>query len=324
MRDAARGRPAVLPEHLQRAQVLDQSIRQGTVKLQPVAVAPHAAVANEIARILHRKQVLAGGHRLVVVIGELSLQCVIERVARLLIPEEVILRQLLCVGNGSGQIKTTIGVNGQSLTGAEQFEHGLDTLAIFCERGAPDFLLDHRIAAVEVTLHFARQAFEPLPGPVIAARRIDEHLAIRLPVAIAVGQHLVERQALDLGDRVPYRHVDRSDRHRALAVAPGLLVVHHRRPHLVRADHAVFIEQAVRRGLQHARDEALAHQRALAVAAVRVEAIADHRLAVADHIGDHRDQAQRHLRKIDVGVADVGLDGARGLADFNDLHGGNR
>jgi hypothetical protein len=57
-------------------------------------------------------------------------------------------------------------------------------------------------------------------------------------------------------------------------------------------------------GFQDARDEALAHQAALAVAAIRVEAVADDRLAVADHVGDHGHQAQRHLAEVDVGVAD--------------------
>ena len=75
-------------------------------------------------------------------------------------------------------------------------------------------------------------------------------------------------------------------------------------------------------GFQDARDEALAHQLALAVAAVGVEAVADHRLAVADHVGDDGHEAQRHLAEVDVGVADGRADGDGLLADFDDLHGG--
>jgi len=74
-------------------------------------------------------------------------------------------------------------------------------------------------------------------------------------------------------------------------------------------------------GFEDARNEALAHQLALAVAAVRIEAVAHHRLAVADHIGDDGDQTQRHLAEVDIRVADRGTDRNGLFADFNDSHG---
>ena len=55
--------------------------------------------------------------------------------------------------------------------------------------------------------------------------------------------------------------------------------------------------------------KALADEAALAVAAVGVEAVADHRLAVADDIGDHGDQRTGHFGEIDVRVGDRGCDG---------------
>jgi hypothetical protein len=112
------------------------------------------------------------------------------------------------------------------------------------------------------------------------------------------------------------------DGHRALAVAAGLLVHHHRRPDLVRIDVvARFIAQARGFGLEDARTKALAYQRPLPIATIGVEPIAHDRLAVADHVGDDGDQAQRHAREVDVGVADLALDGLGGLADVDDLHG---
>ena len=48
---------------VERAQVLDQPVAQRAVELQPVAVGAHAAVADQVARVLHREQVLAGRHR---------------------------------------------------------------------------------------------------------------------------------------------------------------------------------------------------------------------------------------------------------------------
>src|SRR5450830_993654 len=59
----------------------------------------------------------------------------------------------------------------------------------------------------------------------------------------------------------------------------------------------------------------------LAGSAVGIEAVADHRLAIADDVGDHCHQAQRHLAEVDIGVADGGADRDGFFADFNDAHG---
>jgi hypothetical protein len=146
-----------------------------------------------------------------------------------------------------------------------------------------------------------------------------------LAAAIALGQQAVQRLAFYLGHRVPHRHVDGAYGHRAFAVPAGLFVGHHRGPHAVWVEVvALRVAQRVWRGrtrVKHARDEALAHQRALAVAAVGVEAVADHRFAVAHHVGDDGHQAQRHLREVDVRVADGRTDGPRGFADLDDFHG---
>ena len=64
----------------------------------------------------------------------------------------------------------------------------------------------------------------------------------------------------------------------------------------------------------------LAHQRALAVAAIGIEAVADHRLAVAHHVGHHRDDRTGHLREVDVGVGDRRGDRDRLLPDVDDAH----
>ena len=50
-------------QHVDRAQVLDQAVGQRRVELQDVAVGPQPAVADQVARVLHREQVLAGGER---------------------------------------------------------------------------------------------------------------------------------------------------------------------------------------------------------------------------------------------------------------------
>ena len=139
---------------------------------------------------------------------------------------------------------------------------------------------------------------------------------------MALGQQPEQRLACDLRHRVPDRHVDRADRDRALAVAAGLLVRHQRRPDPVRIEVvAVVIEQALGIGLHEARNEALADQPALPVAAVGVEAVADDALAVAHDVGHHRDDARRHLGEIDVRVADRRGDRLCDFADVDDTDG---
>src|SRR5207245_10069093 len=70
MRHAAPPRPARLLQHGARAEILDEAVGQGGIELQYVAVRPQPAVADEVARILHREQVLAGRKRANVTLGE--------------------------------------------------------------------------------------------------------------------------------------------------------------------------------------------------------------------------------------------------------------
>jgi hypothetical protein len=77
------------------------------------------------------------------------------------------------------------------------------------------------------------------------------------------------------------------------------------------------VGEAVRRCIQNARDDAFAHQRALTVAAVRVEAVANDGFSVADYVRHHRDETERHLGEIDVGVGDGRRDRSGALPDLN-------
>ena len=140
--------------------------------------------------------------------------------------------------------------------------------------------------------------------------------------ALALGQQAEQGLAGDLGRGVPDRHVESAHRHRTLAVAAGLLVLHHRGPDLVRIKViAALVEQALGSGLQDAVAEALADQATLAVAAVRVEAVADDATPVANHVGHHGNQARGHLREVDIGVADRRCDRLGDFADVDDAHG---
>jgi hypothetical protein len=75
-------------------------------------------------------------------------------------------------------------------------------------------------------------------------------------------------------------------------------------------------------GFENARNETLAHQLALAVAAVGIEAVTHDRLSVTDDIRHNGDETQRHLAEVNVGIPDRGTDRNGFFADFNDSHDG--
>ena len=220
------------------------------------------------------------------------------------------------------EIEAAVGVDRELRLGADLGEHRLDAAAVLVDRGAADLHLHDRVAAVEVAAHLVLQRRVVLARVVVAAGGVDEDLGVGL-AAVALGQQAEQRLAGDLRRRVPDRHVDRADGDRALAVAARLLVRHHGGPDLVRIEVvAALVEKALGRRLQDAVAEALADQAALAVAAVRVEAVADDRPAVAHHVGDDRHKARGHLREVDVGVADRRGDRLGDLADVDDAHVG--
>lgn len=72
---------------------------------------------------------------------------------------------------------------------------------------------------------------------------------------------------------------------------------------------AAGIDKRRRIGLQHARNEAVAHQFTLPIAPVGVKAVANDGLAVTYNVRDDCDQAQVHFAKVDVGITDGGTDG---------------
>ena len=184
-----------------------------------------------------------------------------------------------------------------------------------------DLHLHDRVAAVEIAAHLGTQLLDTLARDSSSRpphRRRRAGSASRL---CRSASRRNKRLAGDLGHRVPDRHVDGADRDRALAVAARLLVLHQRRPDAVRIEIvAGIVQQRLRIGLLEPRREALADQPALPVAAVRVEAVADHRAAVALHVGHDRDERQRHLGEVDVGVGDRRGDRRGHFADIDDAH----
>jgi hypothetical protein len=104
-------------------------------------------------------------------------------------------------------------------------------------------------------------------------------------------------------------------------VTARLLVRHQGRPEFIGVEIVTaLVEQRLRVGFQQTRREALADQPALPIAAIRVEAVTHHGLAVAHDIGNDGDKARRHLREIDVGVSNWRGDRLRNFADVEDTN----
>jgi hypothetical protein len=83
---------------------------------------------------------------------------------------------------------------------------------------------------------------------------------------------------------------------------------------------AFGIQKRSRRGAKQTRNNALAQDALLRIAAVRMKAVADDRLTVADNVGMNGDGGYRHLSEADERVADIGANRDNRIADFSDLH----
>ena len=80
------------------------------------------------------------------------------------------------------------------------------------------------------------------------------------------------------------------------------------------------IDQRFGSGREYARLKSFTDEATLAVAAVRIKSIANHRFPVTDDVGDHCYYRAGHLRKVDVGVGDGRGEWDGFFADFCDSH----
>ena len=100
-------------QHVERAQVLDEAVGQRRIELQAVAVRPQAAVADQVARVLHREQVLAGGERRRVARRQRRVQQIVERIERLLVPAQAVGRDRVAAGHRLVEIEAAVDVDRQ-------------------------------------------------------------------------------------------------------------------------------------------------------------------------------------------------------------------
>src|SRR5437588_788001 len=133
MRDAARRRPAMGLQHRQSALIFAEPVGQGAVELQKVAVGPHAAVSNEIARILMAEQVLAGRHGTWIEFCERRLKGKVERTTGFLVAEQRIAAQPPGLGNRGLAVEPAVSADrDRALAMAARL--------FVCHQGRPDLV----------------------------------------------------------------------------------------------------------------------------------------------------------------------------------------
>jgi hypothetical protein len=116
-----------------------------------------------------------------VVVAQRGLQLVVERVAGFLVPEQVVARERLGIGDGGVQVEAAVGVDAQALAVLQDGQHRVDAAQVVVQRRAADLHLHHRVAAIEVLAHLVLQLAVVLARVVVAAGGIDEHLAVGVP-----------------------------------------------------------------------------------------------------------------------------------------------
>ena len=96
-----------------------------------VPVRAHPAVADQVAGVLQGEQVLPGGDPAAVVLGDGRVERVVERVADLLVPEQVVGLDGPGVLQGGLQVEPAVDVDRQPRAVAvEDVQHGLDALEV--------------------------------------------------------------------------------------------------------------------------------------------------------------------------------------------------
>src|SRR3982074_1410442 len=106
--NATARRPSVCFQHVQYPQIFDQTVAKCTVELQDIAIGSHASVADQIACVLNRKQILSRCHGTLVVVSNLCLQFIIEGIPGLPVPPKFVWFKSVRVSNRGLEIKAPI------------------------------------------------------------------------------------------------------------------------------------------------------------------------------------------------------------------------
>src|SRR5215207_6034887 len=138
-----------------------------------IAVRAHATIPQQVAGVLMAKQVLAGGHRPRIELGQRRLQREVQGIANLLVPEQRILAQHLGVSDALLQRQAPVRIDRELSLAIQLLQHSLDAGLVLGDAVA-DLHLDHVVSAIEIAPHLGPQFVEAFARVIVTARGINE------------------------------------------------------------------------------------------------------------------------------------------------------
>jgi hypothetical protein len=199
-----------------------------------------------------------------------------------------------------------------------QADRRLDSSEIFLDGSATYLDLDMGVSSLQMALYFVGQGGEIAVRPIPATTDVAGNGG-RLRAAVETfGQHMPERAIQNFRQCVPYRGLDRPDRHRAFGITAWLLPLRHASENFCGIDQPGLVQQLFRRRREDARNESRPHRRTAGVSPGRIERIARHRLAATHDVGGDRDDRGGHFGKIESGIPHRRPDGNSLLGDGGD------
>ncbi len=122
------------------------------------------AEAHQILHVLRGEQILAGGERRVIGVGDLGKQREIERIARLLEPAQRERLKPARIGQRLVAAEFRIGIDRKLAAARQDRFHRLDAGEIVGKRHAADFHLHHGVAGIEMARISSCKSLVVLPG----------------------------------------------------------------------------------------------------------------------------------------------------------------
>jgi hypothetical protein len=90
VRNATTRRPSVLFQRFQCPHIFNQAVTKGTIKLEDIPIGSHTSVTNQVSHVLNREEILSCCHGAWILASKLSLQLIIERIAGLFVPPQLV------------------------------------------------------------------------------------------------------------------------------------------------------------------------------------------------------------------------------------------
>ncbi len=139
----------------------------------------------------------------------------------------------------------------------EYLQNRFNPTPVFIQISTANLHLHYRVTPLKIPPDLLYQRRDTSIG-IVAACCVNEYPGIGYPIAEPLCEQCEKRLLFDLGNDVPYRHIDGAHSNTTLAVPAGLLVRHHCIPDLKRVKVlACIIQELLGRRPQNPGDKPL-------------------------------------------------------------------